>query len=336
MGRSVHLRFLGSFVSAFAAMMVVAACGPGTDPGGTGPGSGGAVSSGGQGSGGEGTSGGGGAPGGGAAPGGGGDSPDTGGSPATSGGASSGGGAGGALLGRIQVSRPLSSGSAVSSATASFSLRDPAPSTCTVTEHGPCSVSICPSGGTSSEGPRWDVGTITITDDDPEADRFTSTLMPNGESEFYLRSSSGDLTGGELISIQAEGGSLPAFTATIRFPLAPLLISPAVSSDAAEPIVPISIPRDQDLELNLDLRETSMEVHVQGYDSASRTSLSCRLPGAGVIPAEALAKAPVGTKLQIFSLNTERLEFEEGWVSLVAFIEMVNEDKTIFPYFVLE
>lgn len=34
MGRSFHLRFLGSFVSAFAAMIAVAACGPGTDPGG--------------------------------------------------------------------------------------------------------------------------------------------------------------------------------------------------------------------------------------------------------------------------------------------------------------
>lgn len=246
------------------------------------------------------------------------------------------------FTGTIQISRFLGT-SQSRSAIVSFSWikeQEPAASRCTSTQHGLCRVSSCPPAEPAAPDTpaemRPNAGAITIKSDDPEAP-LAVTLTPKDNS-YSTDEWTGDLLGGELLTISAEGDSVPGFVTTVRFPLAPLLMSPAVSSEATG-VVPLPTPRDQDLEFTLDLRETATTVVAAGQhlgSDGSQTSLYCTFSGSGGIPASALAQLPATTKIRLYSTNVQNVELEGGRVTVRTVFEMASESKRAYPHFELE
>lgn len=222
-----------------------------------------------------------------------------------------------------------------------FDAREPASGAvdCTRTTYGECRLSLCPPTE-EPPGLLWDAGVITIHDNDSGADAFTATLIPSGETGSYAREMSGTLTGGELLAISAQGGSVSGFERTVQLPLAPLLLSHPVSEDGGGREVEIPVPRTVDLEISLDMRDTGATVHVlYGRPSSEAHNFSCafeQTPGQGVIPAEALLELPAGSRLYVLSGQNEMVETPEGRIRISTAFEMTNPERTAYPVFVLE
>jgi len=185
-----------------------------------------------------------------------------------------------------------------------------------------------------------EAGVITIADNEPGEDAFLGTLTPDSETGAYTGQYSGPLSGGELLSISAKGGSVSAIDAITQLPFAPLLLSHTVTTSSSSREVDIPISRTEDLELRLDLRDTAERLHVLLIKSPERElRFSCVFEGTsgqGLIPADALGQLPVGSRLHVISSHSESVETPQGRVQLLTAFEMTSPDKEFYPAFILE
>src|SRR6478735_276210 len=278
-----------------------------------------------------------------------------------SGGSESGSGGGSEVdydsIGLVQVYRTLAHG-AVSRASASFDLEEQAawdalgegqPS-CVTTAYGDCRLTVCPPPTDPGPDPdvdpddlpslaRLEAGTISVSSDSGE---FTATGDPTGTNGTYVVSASGSFAGEEVVTVSAAGGTIEAFAGTIQIPLAPLLTLPAVSGEVAA-VTSVPVSRAADFAFSWDARGTAdtLEAIVLLPEDAPELSpgLTCTFDasaGSGVLLAEALEQLPVGTAIHFFSVNPGEVHKTKGNVYLAAYFELLSEDKTAYPQFVLE
>jgi len=255
-------------------------------------------------------------------------------------------------IGTLQIVRTLAS-SASSAASARFDFVEhvasdpPMPGDdepCTTETYGACEVTKCtvaveteplpPSGASSNH---LDAGTITMTAD---KGTFAATGMPTNADHAYAFDSTGSLSGAELITIMATGGTVSPFTSKISVPLTPLLLTPSLTGSKGAIDVPV--PRNADFTFTWDARGASQKLQLSvSYPSVGNGSqwLSCTFDpaaGAGTFQAAALNQFAVGTRIRLFGINTAAVELPEGPVKIIAGFEMISADKMSFPSFVLQ
>jgi hypothetical protein len=212
----------------------------------------------------------------------------------------------------------------------SFSARFMSPgaaSSCTSIAHGACTLYECDTTATTS-----DVDAGTITAQSTEA-AFAHAIVPlEGQYETYSETTSAFL-GEEAISISATGGVVPAFEASITYPLLLLLTAPTLAEGSSV----ASVPRGQDLTLTWDRGTTGVILQVQS--SATTPSLICDSPsdaGAMVLPSAALSSLPSGAELSLYTVGNVPVTAGDYDLNVVAAGAVVHPDKARRITLVLE
>lgn len=204
---------------------------------------------------------------------------------------------------------------------------------------GACVIAKCPVGPDTEPNlpnppstDRLDAGTITMTAD---VGNFSSTGKPTNADHGYAFDVSGSLTGAELVTISATGGTVSAFSTKIQLPLAPLLLTPSLAGSPGAVDVPVA--RTADFTFTWDARGAEkLQLSVSGSGS---TFLTCKLDaasGTGTFQVGALSQLPAGTRIRLFSVQEGTVETAEGAVRVLAAFETISADKASFPTFVLE
>lgn len=268
---------------------------------------------------------------------------------ATSGGPTGTGGANNsqADIGTLQIARFLTPTPGSTVASAQFDLVEQAAwdalsngQSCPRETYGACVLTKC-SGEAMEPDPnhpaptsvdRLDAGTITVTAD---VGGFSSTGTPTNINHGYSFDSKGSLGGGELVTMSASGGRVPAFSGKVQLPLAPFLLTPAVEGTPGAVDVPVS--RTADFTFSWDARGASDRLVV--YLSSESPRLSCTFDasaGTGTLQVGALSQLSAGTRIRLFGVKSVKLETAGGVVQLLAAFETISTDKASFPSFVLE
>lgn len=153
------------------------------------------------------------------------------------------------------------------------------PFDCQPIREGDCLLYPCRLNFRSSTGPNagtlrfdWEDGGATV----PPARRFR-------ETDFTYNQMLGDLEPGSTLRVQAEGGTLPAFTASIVLPSNLRFALPGTVSRASALRVPVPTP-------------TAGRPHLQMMASSGEWNLMCNFttPGEGVVPASLMARLSDG------------------------------------------
>jgi len=273
---------------------------------------------------------------------------------ATSGGPTGTGGAKNsqADIGTLQIARILAPPPGSTVASAQFDLVEQAAwdalskgQSCPRETYGACVLTKC-SGEAMEPDPnlpaptsvdRLDAGTITVTAD---AGGFSSTGTPTSVNHGYSFDSKGSLGGGELVTMSASGGRVPAFSGKVQLPLAPFLLTPAVEGTQGAVAVPVS--RTADFTFSWDARGASDRLElvvVYPSDGSVSPRLSCTFDasaGTGTFQVGALSQLSAGTRIRLFGVKIVKLETAGGVVQLLAAFETISTDKASFPSFVLE
>lgn len=219
-------------------------------------------------------------------------------------------------------------------------------STCERQTFGDCVLTSCPV--VSETNPPVDpnapmpmfleAGTITVSADQEE---FSANGTPSAAGSTYVFQSTGSLTGGGVLTINATGGTVSAFTGTIPFPLAPLLLAPSI--DGMKGTVDIAVPRNADFSIRWDARDASEVIQTVVSKPASETTrtpnLSCSFTaaaGMGTLPSTALAQLSAGTRIRLFGVNSRTIEATPRGVALLAAFQLISSDKASYPTFVLQ
>jgi len=241
-----------------------------------------------------------------------------------SGAAGSSGSAGGDTRGTGQVTvltlvNYPSPGLGITSLSANFQRAGAAPAQCPVTEYGPCSYSSCdPSVNTDPV----DAGTITATSTEAA---FAQAIVPlDGTYAGYSEADSVFL-GEESISFSAAGGVVPAFQATLPYPLLLLLTAPAIPE--GESIV--TVARDRDLTLSWDRGTTDVLFQLQSAASGNSSLICSEFSEVGsmLVPSAALAAFSSGTRLTLFTIGRVPVSAGDYDVMVVAAGAVVAPDR---------
>jgi len=250
-------------------------------------------------------------------------------------------------IGNVQVIRPLPGDPQVN---ARFDLVEQAAwdalssaDMCSRQQFGDCTVTTCVSadGDAPSNPPSLallNAGTITVTSDQ---DDFSANGTPSGTNGEYAFESSGTLPGAGLLTIKGTGGTVSAFTGTVPFPLAPLLLAPSIEGMSGT--IEIPVPRNADLRVDWDARDASeiIQTAVVGPTTTpeGQRLLRCSFvaaTGTGTFQGAALALIPATTQIRLFGVNRRTFETAQGNIVVQAAYEMVSGDKVSYPSFVLQ
>jgi hypothetical protein len=215
---------------------------------------------------------------------------------------------------------------------------------CAEETYGACKVTKCPVDSEMEpeplappSGALLDAGTITMTAD---VGSFSRTGMPTKANHGYTFDSNGTLSGGELVTISATGGTISAFTGKIQMPLAPLLLMPSLAGSQGAIDVPVA--RTADFTFSWDARGASDRLTLVVSNPLGDTGqpwLSCNFDapaGTGTFQVGALSQLPVGTRIRLFGVKSGAIETPEGTVAILAGLEVISSDKASYPTFVLE
>jgi hypothetical protein len=228
--------------------------------------------------------------------------------------------------GTIQVGRRFDSLSGAIEASARFSAKDAVDtSDCTLEKFGDCQVSNCTSNGKTAT-PAPYAGDITITDGGMVDVKLSTTP---GQNYSQPSGTGGGLSGGELLTVSASGGDVPAFNTQIAVPLVITISAPAVDDMGSAPI-----PASGDLALTFDNRaadgETGTKLYVIG--GSGTTTLYCVLPtetGSASVPALALDKLRGGSgKLTLLTTRTKQIQAGAFTVNVAAYLSAMNPAKS--------
>ncbi|MFT3771039.1 MAG: hypothetical protein QM820_36960 [Minicystis sp.] len=161
---------------------------------------------------------------------------------------------------------------------------------CEVSEEGDCSLQICPrSSGGVPDGALRTAGAIRVASATKQV-----TLKPGADRRYATVSDPGAFWAGEdMITIEADGGDLPAFSAQVRAPRAVDVSAPDFAGGST-----IQIARSQDLPVRWDGSFDGKVLAMLAYDVEATdevVSLSCvwdPAAGQGVMPASLLGRMP--------------------------------------------
>jgi hypothetical protein len=263
-------------------------------------------------------------------------------------------GAGGSVdeqsyIGTLQVIRTLMPpGSTLSSARfdlvqqAAWDARSRGGEPCPEETYGACVVAKCPVQPETEPAPdlpstdMLDAGTITMTAD---MGSFSSSGTPTEADHGYTFDSTGSISGHELVTISATGGTISAFSGQVQVPLTPLLLTPSLEGSKGAIDVPVS--RTKDFTFTWDARGASERLQLSVVNGAGggSTYMICNLDvaaGTATFQGGALSQLSAGTRIRLFGLNTAVIETPGGKVRVLAAFEMSSQDKESYPTFVLE
>jgi hypothetical protein len=191
--------------------------------------------------------------------------------------------------------------------------------TCTSEVIASCRVNTCVSATQSTTMPQ--AGTITVSN----GDMFNATLIPNGDGGYTAHSEQHVLLPGEdLITIQASGGDVPAFSTVIIQPLTLLITSPVANSSGE-----LAWSRAADLPLKFERGVPTVQLLVQGGASPGVT-IDCLFPseaGEAVIPAAVLKRLPLTAILSIFTYKIQSLTAGKYGIDIKAFSSAMDPEK---------
>jgi hypothetical protein len=218
-------------------------------------------------------------------------------------------------------------------AAATFITTTSSPYTCTtkILPDANCSWVHCAGNLTGTPTTAADsAGTITIS-----GGAKTVTLTPDAMNAYapYFDATTPAWSAGQMITIAAAGGTVPAFTAMLAAPTTITLSSPAV--DAAAPgLVPFTIDRSTPLALAWSGGTVgNLIITINGPEGATSTTLdniSCTFPaasGSGSVPVEALMRLPAGTQgaaLGLSAADTTVVTAGAYAVTLTTYTNVIN------------
>jgi len=214
---------------------------------------------------------------------------------------------------------------------------------CPEEKYGACTVTKCPTSTdetdptlpTAPSSDHLDAGTITLT---PDKGTFSATGAPTLADHKYAFDAQGSLSGNELVTIAATGGTVSAFSSEIQMPLAPLLLTPSLAG--SQGAVDVPVPRTADFTFTWDARGASERLQlVAVYPTGSAALLSCTFDapaGTGTFQVGALSQLPAGTRIRLFGLKTASVKTSQGDVAILAAFETISSDKASYPTFVLQ
>jgi hypothetical protein len=189
---------------------------------------------------------------------------------------------------------------------------------CTMQTFGACTVSTC-TGSAATPAPQ--AGAITVSD----GAKFNASLTPSTDGTYAVSGAPNILLpGGEMVTVNAAGGDIPAFSGAIEQPLTLLVTSPTDASSGT-----FSWPRANDLNFSFDRGTVGVELEVQV--AIAGKSLTCHFAsqaGMATVPTAALSELPVGVTLDVFTSATKRVQAGNYSVDLIAFDAATNVAKT--------
>lgn len=191
--------------------------------------------------------------------------------------------------------------------------------TCTTEVINSCRVLTCVSATQPTTMPQ--AGTITVSN----GDMFNATLVPSGDGSYAPHSEQHVLLPGEdIITINASGGDVPAFSTTIIQPLTLLITSPIANSSGE-----LAWSRAADLPLKFERGVPDVQLLVQGGASPGVT-IDCLFPseaGEAVIPAAVLKQLPLTAILSIFTYKVQSLTAGKFGIDIKAFSAAMDHEK---------
>jgi hypothetical protein len=189
----------------------------------------------------------------------------------------SGGGGTGPIEGSVSAFSYSDSGEAGYGVSAGFGASDG----CTTNSIGPCDLGSC---GTATMYPN--AGTLTLT-----GGMQTVTLTPGTDGSYSDASGTTALwNGGETLTITASGGTVPAFSGSLR---APTPITVTGLAGAAWPTAMVNVARTTDLVVTWTPASGTVLIGI-GNQTSGMTCLFDASAGTGTIPSQALQMLAAG------------------------------------------
>lgn len=223
------------------------------------------------------------------------------------------------------------------SANFAFRARDEAQDPrCGVTKSGACTLTECTDfDGSTNRAHAVNAGTIVFEGGYP---KISFTVSPNADGSYspnevlYDRDIDAGLRrpfiGGEPATLTASGGTVPAFSHSLRYPLLFILDDPAVPEGTSD----VSVSRAKDFSFAWSRGSADADLIVHGANDASgkQTYLSCEFPSApgnATIPQSMLTKLSPQTTLIL--LSAARATSQAGDFKVRTYLagEVINPSK---------
>lgn len=216
---------------------------------------------------------------------------------------------------------------------------------CELTTMAGCTLTVCerdaePSESNTDTSTLLSMGDITFETANGIEDPLAGTIP--FEDGYHSNVLTGDLGGGEQITISTTGADIPAFTTTLPFPLAPIFTFTASTSADANGYATVPVSRGEALALQWDARGSSSQIEtIQNSPSGSENAptVSCQWDaeaGEGVIPQEVMSRLLPGTQLLVMGSNRSVVTTTAGDVSLVFAFPGLNQEKNASPRYELQ
>ncbi len=198
---------------------------------------------------------------------------------------------------------------------------------------GACRIRRCPrddggvSSGSDDGATHTSAGEITVSGGTP---LFSGTLTPATDDVYEQRaippSQPRQFSGLEEVRFRAAGGKLPAFDATVVFPLLLLLEQPVTEAGR------LKISSRDDLALVWSRGEPDVQLWLEavGTDPASPPQVTCRFDsaqGRGTIPKAALAALGPGAVLKLLTVRRQPIQHGSFTTTLMVATEVATPDK---------
>lgn len=213
---------------------------------------------------------------------------------------------------------------------------DPSEPSCTYSTDGHCSLWLCPpsTNGGGAVPPASDpvtfpsAGIIDLMATDPTDPSvlIQATLMPDTQGRYANAQLNQSFTGLENVTLNAQGGEVPAFTHSLDYPLLLLLTNPGLNEiDAGHETLDVS--RSQDTVLTWDRGQEGLSLVVQGNTSGGQ--LNCSFPseaGAGTLPSSLISQYP-GEELIFTSVTASTAQAGDYEISVLTAGDVVTPER---------
>lgn len=216
---------------------------------------------------------------------------------------------------------------------------------CETTSVADCKLTVCEHAAEATEvdattGTLLSMGDVTFETSNGIEDPLAGTIAFN--DGYTSEGITGDLGGGEQITVSTTGADIPAFSTTLLFPLAPLFAFTASTSVAPDGYATVLVSRNESLPLKWDARGSSSRIETVQFSpsgSENAPSLSCdwdASAGEGVIPQELISQLLPGTQFLVMGTNRSTVTTAAGDVELIFAFPGLNPEKNASPRYELQ
>lgn len=185
-------------------------------------------------------------------------------------------------------------------------------STCTTSKTGSCTVTQCPTGGSSDAGtpPPASAGTISIT-----GGSKTVQLVPSGTTYTAQSAQQKFWNGGETIEAKSTGAEVPAFDIKATAPAYVTVTAPTFPASPGK----VTVNRAQALGVAWNGGGAGdVSVGITATTASASTSIACTFPasgGSGSVPSSVLTSLPSSPTTATISITTSNVTetVVSGW-----------------------